>query len=425
MLPGMGRRPAPRIPDGYDPRSFPPVAVTVDVVVVTLRERRLHVLLVERGGEPWQGAWALPGGFIRPDETLDEAAARELREETGVDASAHLEQLGAYGDPKRDPRLRVVTVAYLAVVPAGAAPQAGTDAARAEWVPVDDVTGPARTRELAFDHDLVLADALERLREKLSTTSLATAFVGLEFTLAELREVYEAAWGMSLDPANFRRKVLATQHFVVPTGMHGKVSAEGGKRPELYRSYGRARLHPPMVPPAQLDLLVSASEGIAPPRSAQRVSYARPVETTPLWAARMQGAAPERGRVWRCWIGSDAAFQRRLLQEGLLAPVARGDETIPDEDWDAFLKGMQAGDWVLAPIARGRVAVGEVRSAILDRPKQNDRRLRLVREVAWHAELPRTALEPELRERLEAPGYLTPIRVSGAARRIRRLLDER
>ncbi len=125
---------------------------------------------MERGEEPWRGAWALPGGFIHADETLDEAAARELRDETGVDASAYLEQIGAYGDPGRDPRMRVVTVAYLAVLPEVGALAAGTDAARAELVPVDELLGPTPARRLAFDHDLILADAVARARQKLSSS---------------------------------------------------------------------------------------------------------------------------------------------------------------------------------------------------------------------------------------------------------------
>src|SRR5436190_21103978 len=106
-----------RRPTGYDASGFPPFAVTVDVVILTMVEGRLHVLLVRRQADPYAGAWALPGGFKRPDETLDEAAVRELREETAVAAPKHLAQFGAYGDPDRDPRTNVVTVAYLAVTP--------------------------------------------------------------------------------------------------------------------------------------------------------------------------------------------------------------------------------------------------------------------------------------------------------------------
>ena len=107
------------VPPGYDPSTFPAFAVTVDMVILTMSEGLLHVLLVRRGQEPFQGMWATPGGFKRPDETLDEAARRELAEETGVDVPSLLTQFGAYGDPGRDPRMNVVTVGYLAVLRPG------------------------------------------------------------------------------------------------------------------------------------------------------------------------------------------------------------------------------------------------------------------------------------------------------------------
>ncbi len=395
----MSKGAGPRVPAGYEPGMYPRVAVTVDVVVLTLRERRLHVLLVERGAEPWRGAWALPGGFIREDETLDEAAARELREETGVDASAYLEQVHAYGDPGRDPRMRVVTVAYLAVLPDVPDVSAGTDAARAEHVPVDELLEDTPARELAFDHDLILADAVHRAREKLSSTSLATAFVGPEFTLGRLREVYEAAWGVDLDPGNFRRKVLSTEGFVVPTGRRASPGPEGGKPAEIYRSFGRARLHPPLQPPWSEAPLAS---GIA---------------------ARPLAPDPERATVWRFWLGDDVAFQRALLDGGVITPVAHGEASISDEEWNAFLGGIQLGDLALAPIAGDRVAIGEIASAVLERPRARDRRMRQVREVDWRAELPRADLPEDIRGRLDAAGALTPVRVSGAARRLRHLLE--
>jgi len=398
----MARKPALRIPEGYDPAAFPPVAVTVDVVVLTVLDRRLHVLLVERGAEPSLGAWALPGGFIHPDETLDEAAQRELREETGVDASAHLEQVRAYGDPGRDPRMRVVTVAYLAVLPEVGRIDAGTDAARAELCPVDELLGPTPSRRLAFDHEAILSDAVVHAHEKLSSTSLATAFVGPEFTLGDLREVYEAAWGVELDPGNFRRKVLSTQNFVVATGRYATPGPEGGKPAEIYRSFGRARLHPPLQPPIpDLGIATALSQTVASSTDLQR----------------------DRATVWRCWLGDDAAFHRSLIEKGVLAPVARGNESITDEEWNAFVAGMQVGDYVLAPIARDKVAIGEIASAIRERPRAPDRRLQKVRDVLWHAELPRAQLPNDLRDRLEAPGAVTPIRVTAAARRVRRLLE--
>jgi 8-oxo-dGTP diphosphatase len=224
------------------------VAVTVDIVVLTIQDGELQVLLVQRGAEPFEGDWALPGGFIRPDESLDAAANRELREETAVRV-AHLEQLGAYGDPDRDPRMRVVTVAYLAVLPALGPIAAGTDARNAALVPAARALGRSTKYRLAFDHKVILSDGVERARSKLEYTSIATAFVGKEFTLSDLRTVYEITWGETLDPGNFRRKVLSTPGFVTATGRRATPGPEGGKPPETYRAGALARLDPPMHRP--------------------------------------------------------------------------------------------------------------------------------------------------------------------------------
>jgi 8-oxo-dGTP diphosphatase len=227
---------------GYDPDDYPRVAVTVDLVVLTLRGGELCVLLVERGEGPWRGARALPGGFVRPDETLDAAAARELVEETGLrDVPGHLEQLRSYGDPDRDPRMRVVSVAYLALAPDLPEPAAGTDAAGASWVPVDRASaGP-----LAFDHARILGDGLERARAKLEYTALATAFCPPEFTVSDLRAVYEAVWGRRLDPRNFHRKVTGTPGLLTDTG---RTRVEGRGRPAtVYRAGPATVLHPPLT----------------------------------------------------------------------------------------------------------------------------------------------------------------------------------
>ena len=221
----------------YDPAKFPAFAVTVDVVILTMSEGRLHVLLVRRGEEPFEGMWAIPGGFKRPNETLDEAAKRELVEETGVDAASLLTQFGAYGDPERDPRMNVVTVAYLAVLRDVGAVVAGTDAAEAALVPMADVL--EGRRELAFDHQQIARDAIERVRVELEVTGVATAFVGSTFTLAELRAVYEAIWGVQLDAANFRRSVVSEDGWVIPTGRRASSGPAGGRPAELYRA-GRA-----------------------------------------------------------------------------------------------------------------------------------------------------------------------------------------
>nr|MDT0663410.1 NUDIX domain-containing protein [Micromonospora sp. DSM 115978] len=222
--------------------EFPPFAVTVDLVVLTVREEELKVLLVRRGVPPYEGRWALPGGFVKIDEDLPDAAVRELAEETGVgEPAGHLEQLMTYGRPRRDPRQRVVTVAYLALLPNLSTPQGGGDAAYAEWRSVSRVAAD----QLAFDHDRILADGLERARSKLEYTSLATAFCPPEFTIAQLRSVYQTVWGQHLDARNFHRKVTSTADFVEWTGR----STEGGPgRPaRLFRAGGAAALHPPML----------------------------------------------------------------------------------------------------------------------------------------------------------------------------------
>lgn len=224
----------------YDPHEFAPFAVTVDVVVLTMSEGRLHVLLVRRGVPPFEGMWAIPGGFKRPDESLDEAAQRELLEETGVDGASLLRQFGAYGDPGRDPRTNVVTIAYFAVLRDVQGIAGGTDAAAAAVVPISQVLGGKF--ELAFDHGRILRDAVERVRIDLGLTRIATAFVGPTFTLAELRSVYEEVWGMRFDAANFRRSVLAEEGWVVPTGRRARPGAAGGKPAELYRA-GRLWRH--------------------------------------------------------------------------------------------------------------------------------------------------------------------------------------
>ena len=230
----------PGVQAGYDPSKFPAFAVTVDVVILTMSDGRLHVLLVRRGVPPFEGMWAIPGGFKRPIETLDEAAKRELAEETGIDSARLLTQFGAYGDPERDPRMNVVTVAYFAVLPEVDGIVAGTDASAAALIPVFEVLNGKV--ELAFDHAKIVRDAVERVRVDLDLTGIATAFVGPKFTVAELRTVYEAVWGVRLDGANFRRSVVTESGWVIPTGRRAQPGASGGKPAELYRA-GRMWKH--------------------------------------------------------------------------------------------------------------------------------------------------------------------------------------
>lgn len=219
-------------------------AVTVDLVVFTIRDEQLCVLAVRRGVPPYRGRWALPGGFVGEDERLLDAARRELVEETGLDdATVHLEQLATYGDPRRDPRLRVVSVAYLAFAASLPEPAAGTDAADARWQPAARLL--ADRRRLAFDHGAILEDGLERARAKLEYSPLATAFCAEEFTVAELRQVYEVVWGVRLDPRNFHRKVTGADAFLVPTGR--RTTRNGGRPAQLYRKGAATLLNPPIT----------------------------------------------------------------------------------------------------------------------------------------------------------------------------------
>ncbi|MCF2530938.1 NUDIX hydrolase [Yinghuangia soli] len=236
-------------PEGYDPRAFEPFAVTVDLAVFTIRAGQLHTLLIRRGEPPYAGRWALPGGFLHARESAEDAARRELAEETGLPdalvADLQLEQLRTYSAPDRDPRMRVVSVAYTALVPDLPEPAAsgGGDADQARWTPVATV-GP-----LAFDHAAILADALDRTGAKLEYTCVATAFCPPEFTLGELQQVYETVWGATLDRPNFRRKVLASPGFVTPVPGASRLTGGRGKPAALYRRGPATTLHPPLLRP--------------------------------------------------------------------------------------------------------------------------------------------------------------------------------
>jgi 8-oxo-dGTP diphosphatase len=220
------------------------VSLAVDLVILTIREQRLSVLLVRRGIPPYAGRWALPGGFVEEREDLEEAAARELAEETGLSLrDVHLEQLRTYGAPRRDPRGRVVAVAHLALAPDLPSPTAGSDAAHAAWVPVNQAL--ATKGHLAFDHHTILTDGVERARSKLEYTPLGTAFCPEEFTVGELRRVYEAVWGREIDPRNFHRKVTGSPGFLIDTGE--RTNRDGGRPARLFRRGTADLLHPPLL----------------------------------------------------------------------------------------------------------------------------------------------------------------------------------
>jgi len=207
--------------------------MTTDVVIFTIRDERLEILLIERGNPPFQGSWALPGGLVEEDEDLDVCARRELEEETKV-TDVSLEQLHTFGAPHRDPRGRLVTVAYYTLVrPDRLKPKAASDAANVRWFAVDELP-----HSLAFDHAEIIVMARRRLRARLDESSAVFGFLPKTFTLEELRAVVEIVVGERLDPRSFRRRVLALE-LIEETGE----TRTGTRRPaRLYRARARESL---------------------------------------------------------------------------------------------------------------------------------------------------------------------------------------
>lgn len=196
----------------YDQTRWPSVGATVDLSIFTVIDGKLQVLLIERGNHPEKGKWALPGGFVNIDESLDQAAARELQEETAVDLSegGYLEQVRTYGYPGRDRRGFIISTLYAALIAELPEPEAGDDASGARFVPVDEAL--SENFPLAFDHDILLHDALERVRAKLEYSPIVFDFLPAGgFTLTELREVYETVWGFRILPSDFNRRISQAQ----------------------------------------------------------------------------------------------------------------------------------------------------------------------------------------------------------------------
>lgn len=233
-------------------KDYPSVGLTADLVVTTIHNGRFSILLVLRGDYPYKGCWALPGGFIHADEPSEVGARRELQEETNINLSTvYLEQLKTYSEPGRDPRMRVVSVAYFALLPDLPKPVGGDDAVEARWWAVEDLdlTGGIASENspaIAFDHAQIISDGLERIRSKFEYTPLAKQFLEEIFTLADLRRIYETVWGKTLHAANFRRKVLSTPGFVIPVGTTGP-STLGGRSAALYYAGDATLLHPAML----------------------------------------------------------------------------------------------------------------------------------------------------------------------------------
>lgn len=233
-------------------------AVSAIVVALMLRDDQLSVLLVKRSEEPFRGGWCLPGGFVlrgqdQPEESLEDAARRGFLEETGIELdAAYVAQLGAYGDPGRDPRGNVVSVAYLAVRLTSSRPKPGGDASYARWMHVSTVL-EAGEGALAFDHDRILDDAVRRTSELVESTALGVAFCPEWFTVPYLRRVYENIWDLprdTLDAGNFHHRVMGMNGLLEPVS-DGELAMKAeedraierrlGMMPTIDESGGRGR----------------------------------------------------------------------------------------------------------------------------------------------------------------------------------------
>ena len=227
------------------------VLVATDIALFTIKDGIFQVLLIKRGVPPFLDFWALPGGLIRMDigergEEPEEAALRELREETGLAKDlGYLEQLGTYGSPNRDPReQRVISIAYFGIGPTLEDPAGGSDASHATFVPVEEAISDQM--DLAFDHRLILTDAIKRARAKLEYSTIATQFCTQEFTISELRKVYEIIWDTELDPGNFQKKVLSSPGFIMDLGRNAESSQTGGRPAKLYSAGTESLLNLPI-----------------------------------------------------------------------------------------------------------------------------------------------------------------------------------
>lgn len=225
----------------YRKEKYAKPSVTVDLVIFTIRNSDLKLLLIRRKGHPFKDKWALPGGFVEvgdgyddQGESLEDAAARELQEETGLpDGASYLEQLYTFGNPGRDPRMRVITVSYYALIRPGLAPlsTAGDDAAEAKWVSLSNLD----LGDLAFDHSEIIKVAVDRIRGKVDYSPIAFRLVPEHFTVPELRGVYETIKGEVYDARNFRRRFNRMVEDGIIEKAPGKRAAKTGRPAKVYR----------------------------------------------------------------------------------------------------------------------------------------------------------------------------------------------
>lgn len=232
----------------YDLGKYAPKGLTADLCIFTIRDEKLSILLIRRGGHPEKGKLALPGGFVNNDETVEQAAHRELLEETNVEVGAgFLEQLQTYSGPDRDPRGYITSVAYVALIPEVMDPVAADDAAEAKFLPVYEVLSDPDQYELGFDHHKIITDAVARVQAKLEYSPIATAFIkDDEITVSELRNVYEIVLNTELNRSNFRRKVRSIKGWLTPTGEKKTPEIKGGRLSDTYKVNDIDIIYPPL-----------------------------------------------------------------------------------------------------------------------------------------------------------------------------------
>ncbi|SVB42151.1 uncharacterized protein METZ01_LOCUS195005, partial [marine metagenome] len=264
------------------------LAVSVNVALFTIVHDELFVLLVERGHQPYEGAWALPGGLVRPNDDPESAAIRELAEETGIhEEPGHLEQLGTYAAPDRDPRKRDVSIAYWAIEANLPTPLGGGDAGFPALVPMSKIEH--RGIALAFDHERIVRDAVERTRSKLEYTTLAAKFCPPEFTISQLRRVFESIWSVELDPGNFHRQVTGKPGFLQQLEHTSKPGAGGGRPASLW-SVGDAEM---LASPIYRKPRAHATQPARDRDKPEEVLRRRQREPEDLQRANISDAAPE------------------------------------------------------------------------------------------------------------------------------------
>ena len=205
-----------------------------DIGVAAAVVTNSSILLVQEAKGTYAGCWGLPKGYVEPNESIETAVLRELKEETGLTvAPGYIEQLKTYGDPDRDPRNRVISIAYIGIGPTLDNPVGGSDATHAEFISVEDLNDDFK---LAFDHQTIVSEAVERARSKLEYSTIATEFCPPEFTISELRHVYEIIWGTSLDAGNFQKKVLKCDGYLEEVGKTAPSTSTGGRPAKLYKA---------------------------------------------------------------------------------------------------------------------------------------------------------------------------------------------